>query len=110
MVTFLAVGGGDMSWWELIKDRVAEGIGLRRRGCVPGLEGLAVRVVLDVADHEVGEVAEFVGEDVEEAVLRIERSVWPLEEGSKWSERSMLTFIVDYFLCELDGGMVMVDC
>ena len=43
------------------------GRGGAQRG-VPFLELLAVRIVFDVADHEVGEVAVFVREDVEEAV------------------------------------------
>lgn len=51
----------------------------------PGFEFFAVRVGFDVADHEVGEMAEFVGDDIQEA-----------------------RFVVDNFLGEFDGGMVSV--
>lgn len=57
----------------------------RRRFRGPGLEFLAVRVVLDVAEHEVREVAVLVREDVAQAVG-----------------------VVDDLLCELDGGVVPV--
>lgn len=52
----------------------------------PGLEFAAVGVVFDAGDHEGGEVAEFVGEDVEETVG-----------------------VIDDFGGELDGGVVVDD-
>ena len=51
----------------------------------PGLERGAVRLVFDAGDHKVGEVAEFMGEDVEEAF-----------------------FVIDDFLREFDGGVVFL--
>ena len=57
----------------------------RRALAAPGLERSAVRLVFDAGDHEVGEVAEFVREDVEEAF-----------------------FVVDDFLGEFDGGVVFL--
>lgn len=53
----------------------------------PFFELFPMRLVFDPADHEVGEVAEFVRDDVEEAVL-----------------------VVDDFGGEFDGGEVFVDC
>lgn len=53
--------------------------------CAPGLEAGAVGLVFDAREHEVCEVAEFVGQDVEEA-----------------------GFVGDDFFRELDGGVVFV--
>ena len=58
----------------------------RRRALgTPSFERGAVRLVFDARDHEVGEVAEFVREDVEQAF-----------------------FVVDDFLGEFDGGVVFL--
>ena len=57
----------------------------RRALAAPGLERSAVRLVFDTRDHEVGEVAKLVSEDVEEAF-----------------------FVVDDFLGEFDGGVVFL--
>jgi len=61
----------------------------RRESCcalsTPSFERGAVRLVFDARDHEVGQVAEFVREHVEQAF-----------------------FVVDDFLGEFDGGMVFL--
>ena len=57
----------------------------RRAFTAPGFERSAVRLVLDAGDHEIGEVAEFVREDVEEAF-----------------------FVVDDLFGEFDGGVVFL--
>lgn len=51
----------------------------------PGFERSAVRLVFDARDHEIGEMAEFVREDVEEAF-----------------------FVIDDFFGEFDGSVVFL--
>lgn len=63
-VTFWALFGGRRISGIFLRGEIRSGV----RGLLPLLEFFAVGFCFNVADHEVGQVAVFVGDDVEEAV------------------------------------------